>query len=300
MSGMNTNSAKRISKGLGRGFDSLLPQNFDTSILLTDDDRIQKVAVADISPNANQPRTHFDDEALEQLAASIKSFGILQPLVVTPLGQGTYQIIAGERRWRASQIAGLEVVPVIVRSTKELEQLEIALVENVQRVDLSPLEQAVSIERLHQQFNMKYDAIAERLGKAPSTINNMVRLLQLPPDARDALKDGRVSEGHARAILALKGKAELQAKLLHEIIVGGWSVRQAERFVTSHKSGVAEPAAVKERVETETDDTKRLSKQIGAPIHIRRTAKGGRLELKFTTDDELHRLLTLLESIKNQ
>jgi len=285
--------------GLGRGFDSLLPQNFDTSLLLTDDDRIQKVAVGNISPNKNQPRTHFDDEALAQLASSIKSYGILQPLVVTPAGQGNYQIIAGERRWRASRLAGLEVVPVIIRSTKELEQLEIALVENVQRVDLSPLEQAVSIERLHQQFNMKYEQIAERLGKAPSTINNMVRLLQLPQDARVALKDQKISEGHARTILALKGKEELQAKLLHEILAGGWSVRQAERFVTSHKSGVAEPAAVKDRVETETVETKRLSKRIGTPIHIRRTAKGGRLELKFTSDDELQRLLALLESIKS-
>lgn len=164
--------------GLGRGFDSLLPQNFDSSLLLTDDDRIQKLAVDNISPNAQQPRTHFDDEALAQLAASIKQYGILQPLVVTPFaaanggGPGQYSIIAGERRWRASKLAGLTTVPVIVRSTQELEQLEIALVENVQRVDLSPLEQAVSIERLHQQFNMTYDKISERLGKAlaPSII----------------------------------------------------------------------------------------------------------------------------------
>ncbi len=171
------------NRGLGKGFDSLLPQNFDSSLLLTDDDRIQKVAVGRINPNKNQPRTHFDEEALAQLASSIKNYGVLQPLVVTPLSgakQGEYEIIAGERRWRASRLAGLEIIPVIVRSTRELERLEIALVENVQRVDLSPLDQAVSIERLHQQFNMTYDRIAERLGKASSTINNMVRLLQLP------------------------------------------------------------------------------------------------------------------------
>ena len=288
-----------MGRGLGKGFDSLLPQNFDTSLLLTNDDRIQKLSTSKVSPNKNQPRTHFDDEALAQLAASIKQYGVLQPLVVTPLGGGNYEIIAGERRWRASKLAGLDMVPVIVRSTKELEQLEIALVENVQRVDLSPLEQAVSIERLHQQFNMTYDRIAERLGKAPSTINNMVRLLALPTEARDALKTHDISEGHARAILALKAKPELQIKLLSEIVSHGWSVRQAERYVSSHKAGVSEPVAVKARVETETTETLALSKRIGAPVHIRRTAKGGKLELKFTSDDELARLLKLLESIES-
>ncbi len=287
--------------GLGKGFDSLLPQNFDTSLLLTDDDRIQKVLITHITPNANQPRTHFDVEMLQQLSESIKQYGVLQPLVVTPntaAGKhGEYIIIAGERRWRAAEMAELETVPVIVRTSHELEQLEIALVENVQRVDLSPLEQAVSIERLHQQFNITYDKIAERLGKASSTVNNMVRLLQLPSKARDALKSGEISEGHARAILALKDKPELQEKLLHEITKQGWSVRQAERYVASHKAGVQAPEAVKARVETETEETKALGKRIGAPVHIRRTAKGGKLELKFTSDEELERLLRLLASI---
>ena len=285
-------------RGLGKGFDSLLPQNFDTSILLTDDDRIQKVALDKITPNAEQPRTHFDDEALAQLAASIKQYGILQPIVVTPgRTSGTYIIIAGERRWRASHIAELATVPVIIRTTDELERLELALVENVQRVDLSPLEQAVSIERLHQQFNMTYDKIAERLGKASSTINNVVRLLQLPDAARQALSERTISEGHARAILALKHDDQLQQELLDEIIKQGWSVREAERCVASHKAGVAEPRAVKARVETETRETKALSKRIGAPIAIRRTAHGGRLELRFVSDDDLERLLKLLESI---
>jgi ParB family chromosome partitioning protein len=289
---------KGMNRGLGKGFDSLLPQNFDSSLLLTNDDRIQKIDVAHITPNANQPRTHFDDEALAQLAESIKHYGVLQPLVVTPAQQGTYEIIAGERRWRASKLAGLDTVPAIIRSTKELEQLEIALVENVQRVDLSPLEQAVSIERLHQQFNMTYDKIADRLGKAPSTVNNMVRLLQLPEKARDSLKQGDISEGHARAILALKGKPEFQEQLLADIVRHGWSVREAERFVSSHKAGVSEPTKVKARVDTETTETKALSKRLGAPVNIRRTAKGGRLELQFTSDDELERLLKLLESVK--
>lgn len=285
--------------GLGKGFDTLLPQNFDSSILLTDEDRIQKVAITSVEPNPNQPRTHFDNEALEQLASSIKQFGILQPLVVTPQKGGVYGIIAGERRWRASKLAGLDTVPVIVRSTKELEQLEIALIENVQRVDLSPLEQAVSIERLHQQFSMNYDRIAKRLGKAPSTINNIVRLLQLPVSAREALQEKKITEGHARAILSLKDAPERQEELLWSIINQGWNVRQAERFVTSHKAGIQDKKAVKSRVDTETKETKALSKRLAAPVHIRRTAKGGKLELKFTSDEDLERLISLLESIKN-
>jgi ParB family chromosome partitioning protein len=285
------------AKGLGRGFDALLPQNFDSSILLTDEDRIQKVAIEKVHPNENQPRTHFDEEALKQLASSIKQFGILQPLVVTPLAGGAYEIVAGERRWRASKLAGLDKVPVIVRSTKELEQLEIALIENVQRVDLSPLEQAVSIERLHQQFNMNYDAIAKRLGKAPSTINNIVRLLQLPTSAREALRDKKITEGHARAILALKDAPDKQEELLTNIVSQGWNVRQAERYVTSHKAGIQDKKAVKTRVDTETKETKALGKRLKTTVHIRRTAKGGKLELKFSSDDDLERLIKLLNSV---
>jgi ParB family chromosome partitioning protein len=173
--------------GLGRGFDALIPKSVDTAVLFDDQDRVQKLDITVVVPNPHQPRQHFDEDALTQLAASIKQHGILQPLVVTPMGQGKFAIVAGERRWRAASQAGLTKVPAIVRTLKELEQLEIAIVENVQRVDLSPLEQAVSIERLHQQFSMTYEAIANRLGKASSTVNNIVRLLQLPVAARDAL-----------------------------------------------------------------------------------------------------------------
>lgn len=287
-----------LQKGLGRGFDALLPQNFDNSILLTDEDRIQKVDVTKIKPNARQPRTHFDEEALEQLADSIKRYGILQPLVVKPEAGGEYELVAGERRWRASKLAGLEKVPVIVRSTKELEQLEIALIENVQRVDLSPLEQAISIERLHQQFNMHYDAIAKRLGKASSTVNNIVRLLQLPLSAVEALKTGKITEGHARAVLALKGAPDKQEELLQNIIRQGWNVRQAERYVTSHKAGIQEKKEVRARVDTETKETKVLSKRLKTTVHIRRTARGGKLELKFASDEDLERLLSLLSTLK--
>jgi ParB family transcriptional regulator, chromosome partitioning protein len=279
--------------GLGRGFDTLIPQDFDKSLLLDDQERVQKIAVEEITANRNQPRQHFDKQALDQLAESIKNYGVLQPLVVMPKANG-YEIIAGERRWRASQLAGLKKVPAIVRTAEELEQLEIAIVENVQRVDLSPLEQSVSIERLHQQFNMTYEAIARRLGKATSTVNNIVRLLQLPEAARTALQEQQISEGHARAILSLKDTPEKQKELLEQILKQGWSVRQAERFVVTIKEGFKEKQAAKERMQTETPQTKQLAKKLGAPVHIRRTAKGGKLEITFKSDDELNKVLELL------
>jgi ParB family chromosome partitioning protein len=283
-------------RGLGRGFESLLPTDFDKSILLTADDRIEKIGVAKLQPSPYQPRKHFDQTALRELAESIKRHGVVQPLVVTPAGKdGMYTLIAGERRWRAAKLAKLPTVPALIRTSKELEQMEIALIENVQRVDLSPLEQAVSIERLHEQFSLSYDEIAKRLGKAHSTVNNTVRLLRLPSDAREALAAGQISEGHARAILALKGDAERQAYLLKTIKEQGWSVRQAERFVTSVKAGTKDVRQTHAHVATETPATRKLSKKLGAPVTVRRTARGGKLEITFTSDDELVRIINLFE-----
>lgn len=283
---------KNTTKGLGRGIEVLLPQDFDRSILLEEGERVQKVRLESVEPQFGQPRKEFDQEALQQLANSITRHGILQPLIVTPANaNGSHTIIAGERRWRAAGIAGLKHVPVIVRSAKEQERLEIALVENVQRVDLSPIEQATTIEHLHQQFNLTYESIGERLGKAISTISNIVRLLQLPPDAIKALNEHQISEGHARGIVALGDHPEGQVELLHSIIKYGWSVRQTERFVVAYKKGRANAKIAHERVQTESPETKLLSKHIKAPVTVRRTAHGGKLEIGFKTEADLKRLI---------
>lgn len=279
--------------GLGRGFGSLIPQNFDESILLDEHERVHRLPLNKLSPGDSQPRQNFDDEALAELAASIKQHGILQPLVVT-LDGDNYHIIAGERRWRAAKLAKLSTVPAIVRTLKEIEKLEIALIENVQRVDLSPLEQAKSIERLHEQFNMTYEQIGKRLGKSVPSLSNAVRLLQLPPNAQAALTNKEITEGHARAILALKEAPDVQAKLLELIKANGWSVRQAERFVASIKAGIKDDKESKARVATQTPETKALSKWLAAPVSIRRTAKGGKLEINFGSDEELARIIQLL------
>ncbi len=278
--------AQTPKRGLGAGLGTLIPQSFDSTILVSEDERIQKVAHSSVQPNKDQPRRHFDETSIGELAESIKTHGILQPIVVAPAGVGNYQIIAGERRWRAAAQAGLTTIPVIVRTLKEQAQLEIAIIENVQRVDLSPLEQAVSIEKLHQQFGMPYDTIARQLGKANSTVNNIVRLLQLPTEAREALNTKVITEGHARAILALKDNPEAQKQLLSATIKNSWSVREAERFVTAHKAG-HETTSAKKRVQTETPETQALASRLKTKVQVKRTAKGGRIEINFSDDDQL-------------
>ncbi len=284
--------AGTTKRGLGRGFESLLAPDFNkAALLVSSDDRIEKIDVGTLQANPYQPRHHFDEATLQELAASIKHYGIVQPLVVMPAKAGVYTLIAGERRWRAAQLAGLKQVPAIVRSSKQLEQLEIALIENVQRVDLSPLEQAISIERWHDQFSISYDLISKRLGKAPSTVNNIVRLLQLPEAARKALEAQQITEGHARSILALKANPDQMAHLLNAIIKLGWSVREAERYVLSVKAGAKDHRQAKQRVVTETPMTKKLGKHLHTAVRVRRTAKGGVLEIGFRDDGDLERII---------
>lgn len=280
-------------KGLGRGFESLLPDNFDESVLINAADKIEHIPLERLIANTNQPRQEFADEAIQEMARSIEEYGVLQPLLVMP-HEGNYMIIAGERRWRASKIAGLKVVPAIVRTLKDLQRLEVALIENVQRVDLSALEQAESIEYLHRQFGTSYTEIAKRLGKANSTVVNIVRLMQLPEEAKQALKTNQISEGHARAILALKDWPDKQSVLLAHIVKQGWTVRQAEQFVVGIREGHHEPTKTKARMSNETPATKRLAKHLNTKVMIRRTAKGGKLEVAFGSDEQLEQILSIL------
>jgi ParB family chromosome partitioning protein len=287
----NSNSNRKT--GLGKGLQSLMPANLDTDILINKEDRVQKIRVSVIKANPNQPRRQFDDQTIEELAVSIKQVGILQPLIVTPRGEG-YLIIAGERRWRAAQKAKLDTVPVIVKSAKELGLLEMALIENIQRVDLSPLEFAVTLDRLKTVHHMEEAELTKRLGKDKSTIRNILRLLNLPDYAKEALNKKQISEGHARAVLALKEYPDQQRVLVDNIIKYVWSVRQAEQFVTGHKTGKTSPDLIEKHMKKELPETKSLSKLIAAPVSIRRTAHGGKLEISFTTDKDLERLIKLL------
>lgn len=279
---------------LGRGLGSLLPDDFDKSILLDKHDRIQKIKLSAIQAGSGQPRTQFDPSSIEELAASIKNYGILQPLILTESEDSAdkYEIVAGERRFRAAKKAGLRDIPALVRSHKELEKLEIGLVENVQRVDLSPLEQAISIARLNEEFNIDIKEIAKRLGKAHSTVVNSVRLLQLPEKGRKALEAQKISEGHARAVLALKGSPALQDELVDNIIQLGWSVRKAEEFVTQQKEN---PKRKAPRKPIENKQSKSLSKKLGTRVLIRQSSKGGKIEISYTSKEQLKNILNRLD-----
>jgi len=275
-------------QALGKGLDTLIPKDLDTSIMEEDKHRVQKILIQDIKPNPDQPRREFDQATLDELTASIKQHGVLQPIIVVRQGND-YQIVAGERRWRAAKAANLKDMPVIVRSLEELERIELALIENVQRVDLSPLEQAISVYRLQQQFNLTLEEVAAKLGKAPSTVSNLSRLLNLPDDARQALADNKITEGHARAILSLKNLPDKQEELLRCILNNSWSVRQAEQFAVAAKQG-ADSNKARASTASETALTKNLGESLGTKVAIKHTAKGGQLIIHFSSEDDLDRL----------
>jgi ParB family chromosome partitioning protein len=281
-------------QSLGRGLGALISEDLDRSILQEDSERVQKILIQDIIPNPDQPRREFDQASLDEMAKSIEQHGVVQPIIVVR-HQNFYRIVAGERRWRAAQLAKLTHLPAIVRSMKELEEIELSLIENIQRVDLSPLEQAMSVYKLQHQFNLSLDDIAKKLGKAPSTISNLMRLLQLPDAAMEALRTGKVSEGHARAILSLKAWPDKQIELLRSILDNNWTVRQAEQFAIAAKAG-ADAEAAKSRTASETQLTREFGKKLGTKVQIKHTAKGGQLIIQFNSDEHLQELAQKLQS----
>lgn len=215
--------------GLGKGLSSLIPQEATEGGGL--DAELLEVTTASITPNPHQPRELFDEEALVELAASIAEMGVLQPVLVRPLEEeGTYELIAGERRWRAAQRAGLATIPAIVRLTSDLSSVEQALVENLHRQDLSPLEEAAAFQQLLEDFGLTHDQLSTRVGKSRSAITNTIRLLGLPPAVQSLLNDGQLSAGHARALLGTPDRAQQEA-LARQAVAEGWSVRAVEQAV---------------------------------------------------------------------
>jgi ParB family chromosome partitioning protein len=282
------------NQSLGRGLGALISSDLDQAILQEDNERVQRLLIQDITPNPDQPRRVFEESALQELADSIKQHGVVQPIIVVRHKEG-YRIVAGERRWRAAQQAGLNNIPALVRSMRELEEIELSLIENIQRVDLSPLEQALSVYKLQQQFNLGLEDIAKKLGKATSTISNLTRLLQLPDSARQALSEGLISEGHARAILSLKAWPDKQLELLRSIQDNDWTVRQAEQFATAAKAG-ADAESAKTRTAAETDLTKSIGQKLGTKVQIKHTAKGGQLIIRFNSDEHLNEITQKIDS----
>lgn len=291
--------SKVSKRGLGRGFDTLIPtqvleEEFDPTS--QEDEQISQLRhlkIDDIVPDEDQPRRHFDEDALNELSNSIKEHGVLQPIVVVPKGV-KFEIVAGERRWRAAQAAGLQKMPAIVRTLTDQHKLELALIENLQRQDLNPLETATAYLKLQQQFNLTLEQISQRVGgKAVSTISNVLRLLGLPKEAKQALVEGKISEGHARQILAIH-EADIQQELLDLIIKNEWSVRKAEQFVIGYKEGQKDKKIAVAKVQTETAETKALSKRLKAEVTVKNMAKGGRLVIQFKDERDLQRIAGIL------
>lgn len=283
-------------QSLGRGFDALIPKNLDKTILEEDKSRVQKLLISDIVPNPDQPRREHSPGSHSELVSSIKRHGILQPIIVVRHGSG-FRIVAGERRWRAAKAAGHKNIPAIVRSLQELEQVELALIENIQRIDLSPLEQAMAVYKLQQQFNLALEEIAEKLGKAPSTVSNLSRLLQLPDSAHEALRRGKITEGHARAILALKQLPDKQEELLGSILNNKWTVRQAEQFANAAKKGASVSRAAANTT-SETDLTRKIAQKLGVPVKIKHSAREIQLVIHLKTENDLENIAEKLVSNK--
>lgn len=218
--------------GLGRGLGAILPAK---GAFVPDGASLENIAVAAIEPNPNQPRVHFDEEAIAELAESIKELGVLQPVLVRPTGRGKYQLVAGERRWRAARKAGLEFVPAVVREITDLASVEQALVENLHRKDLTALEEASAYQQLIEDFAFTHEQVAQRVGKSRTAVTNTLRLLQLPPGIQNLLADGKLSAGHARALLGTDDRA-FQDQVARRAASEGWSVRAVEDAIRERES----------------------------------------------------------------
>lgn len=249
--------------------------------------------IEEVHPNRAQPRTRFDDAKLEELAASIKSVGVLEPILVRKRAQGGYEIIAGERRWRAAQRAGLHEVPIFVRELSTAAAFEAAIIENLQREDLNPVETSRAFSRLIEEQKQTIEKIAQRVGKDRSTISNSLRLLKLPKEVLDRIENGELSEGHGRAILMAETPARM-IELAKAAAAHGWSVRETERQARAAADTKKPGKTPKQKTANVRDLESRLAKRLGSPVAIEDQDGKGRIEIRYASLDELDRLLATL------
>ena len=291
-------------KGLGKGLDSLIPDNKSIKSVTPDKSAeakkagVQTMKINEVEPNRDQPRKNFDEDALLELSDSIKQFGVLQPLLVRKR-KDYYEIIAGERRWRAAKIAGVKEVPVIVKEYTDQEILEIGLIENIQRENLNPIEEAIAFKRLLEEFNLKQDEVAERVSKSRTAVTNSMRLLKLSDKVQQMIIDDMISTGHARALLAIDDP-ELQYTLANKIFDEKLSVRETEKLVKEIKN----PKKPKEKKVMESafiyqDLEEKMKGVFGTKVSIASKGKGkGKIEIEYYSDDELEHLFDMMMSIK--
>ena len=287
-------------QALGRGLSALLSDaeiEAPSSLSMENSSTgISEIAVTQIKPNPNQPRTKFDEEALQDLANSIKQHGLVQPITLRKVNPSEYQIISGERRWRASQIAGLESIPAYIRQVDDEQVLELALIENIQREDLDAMEIAISYQRMLDELQITQDVLAQKVSKNRSTVTNFLRLLNLPPEIQLAVKDGVISMGHARALLAAKSD-ELQLGIFKRIISAGLNVRQVEQLVKADKVAKKTTDSLKKAELTFEQQSNYLELQriVKNKVDIKKDTSGkGKITISFKSDTDLSRVLDLL------
>lgn len=289
-----------MKKGLGRGFDSLIPttlidETFDPTA--AQDGKVstlQELAIERVSPDPEQPRRFFDEKALAELAASVSEHGIVQPIVVTPKGKD-FLIVAGERRWRAATLAGLKTVPAIVRTLSGQHRLELSLIENLQRRDLNPIETATAYLKLRDQFNMTLEQIGTRVsGKSASAVSNTLRLLKLPKDVKEAIFDGRLSEGQARPMIGLPEEVALE--LFERVLREEWSTRRIEQWITLWKQEARDSQQKADTGEQpHREALESLSQRFGSTVAIRTNSRGaGKIVIAFKNDEDFERIRQLL------
>lgn len=275
-------------KGLGKGLDVLFSDENPSSI----DSGITEIKITQIEPNSNQPRKNFDTNKLEILADSIKEHGLIQPIVVTAADNGRYIIVAGERRWRAAKRAGLKTLPAVIKNYSPQTVTEVALIENLQREDLNPIEEALGYKSLIDEYNLTQEEISKRLGKSRSAIANSLRLLSLEGEIQKYLISGEISEGHARAILSLNGFV-LREFLLNRIIDDDLNVRQAEKLAKDLQKVKEEKSKTVNAYDIEIDRIKnKLEQGLGTKVKIQHGAKRGKIEIEYYGNDDLERILT--------
>lgn len=284
---------------LGRGLDSLISMD---DVPARGTTAINDILLEQISPNPDQPRKDFDEEALQELASSIRELGIIQPLSLRKSGPSSYQIIAGERRYRAAIIAGLSSVPAYIRTANDSELTEMALIENIQREDLNAIEIALTFRKLIDQYSLTQERLSERIGKKRATIANFLRLLKLPAEVQLGLRDRRVDMGHARALLTIDNPS-LQLKLYNEILKNGLSVRRVEQFAKAYQNGTdLQQSKASQQSKYTTNDfeilKKHLSMSFKTPVQFTCNAKGnGKITFPFKNADELEQLIAIFDSV---
>ncbi len=289
---------------LGRGLDALI--STEEEVHTSGSSSINEVPVSKIKANPNQPRREFQPEALQELSDSIRQIGIIQPITLRLMEDGSYQIIAGERRWRAAQLAGLTTIPAYVRTADDENMMQMALVENIQREDLNAIEIALAYQNLIEQYNLTQDKLSEKVGKKRATVANYLRLLKLPAQVQVALQNKEVDQGHARALLGLE-KPSLQVKLFNEIREKGYSVRQVEEMVKALNAGetlrsgrhTLKNKTASQRLPEEFKELReRLSERFSTKVQMTCSQAGkGKISISFATEEELERIIALLDKI---